>query len=136
MRFGAAAVITTDDEQRSIVPKGAYMHGDLEQASGVIHIQGSLEGLVEVPELVIEEGGFLFGTCRVNELHVRGTLIYTDAIFAATIVIFPTGQVYVAEGTTRAPFHTKSAEIQQGAHFDGELRMESPVALRPFPHAH
>lgn len=69
----------------SIISEGTKVKGDV-ISSGIIHIDGKLEGDVTCDELVIGVKGSVTGIITVNNLHLYGTLngkASVDKLFVA-----------------------------------------------------
>jgi cytoskeletal protein CcmA (bactofilin family) len=95
----------------SILSEDLYFKGEL-SAKGSIHVEGSLNGLVQVDELTIGSRGQVDGFVNCKILHIKGRFSGTATCEELTVTSSATVEGHVVY---------KTLAIQKGASITGEL---------------
>ena len=102
--------------------QGALVSGNV-TSNGELHLNGQIQGDVHCVALVLGDNAQLEGSVVAEDVMVRGRLI--GSVHALRVMLQSTSHV---EGNL---VH-KGLAIEQGAHFEGELRpSEDPLASNP-----
>lgn len=109
----------------SLIAPGVAIRGDI-KAAGDLHLDGAVEGDIEVERLTIGPTGAVTGVIRAESVEIRGQV--SGAVTARQVRLSATARV---DGDIS---HTELA-IEAGAHFEGrsltlpEAKAAEPVAL-------
>jgi len=118
-------LVTPQDQPITMIGEGILVAGTMQIGSGVVRLDGRLEGKIIGPgTLVVGENGSFQGEMEVNHLVLNGKAEGT-LIVAATAHVTPNGKLY-------GKIQANHLVIDQGAVFDGEgktvRKEESPPA--------
>jgi cytoskeletal protein CcmA (bactofilin family) len=106
----------------SLVAPGVVIRGDI-KAAGDLHLDGAVEGDIDVERLTIGPTGSVVGAIRADSVGVRGPV--KGAVTARQVRLSATARV---DGDIS---HTELA-IEAGAHFEGRsLTLPEPQAAEP-----
>jgi cytoskeletal protein CcmA (bactofilin family) len=95
----------------SILSEGFYFKGEL-SAKGTIHVEGSLNGQVQVDELTIGSRGQVDGIVNCKNFHIKGRFSGTATCEELTVTSSATVDGHVVY---------KTLSVQKGASIKGEL---------------
>ena len=104
-------MITTTANKPSILSEGFYFKGEL-SAKGTIHVEGSLNGQVQVDELTIGSRGQVDGIVNCKNFHIKGRFSGTATCEELTVTSSATVDGHVVY---------KTLSVQKGASIKGEL---------------
>ena len=117
---------TSREQPLSMIGEGISVVGTMHVGSGVVRLDGHLEGKIKGPgTLVVGERGFLQGEVEVNTLILNGR-VEGIVIAASTVHVTPTGRLYGRVEATHLI-------IDQGAVFNGEGRTVRKEDFQPAP---
>jgi cytoskeletal protein CcmA (bactofilin family) len=106
-------LVTHQDRVITMIGEGVSVSGTMQISSGVIRLDGRLEGKIIGPgTLIIGENGSFEGEMEVNHLVLNGKAEGT-LIVAATAHVTPKGKLY-------GKIQANHLVIDQGAVFHGE----------------
>ena len=95
----------------SILSEGLYFKGEL-TAKGTVHVEGSLNGQIQVDELTIGSRGQVDGFVSCKTLHIKGRFSGTATCEELTLTSSATVDGHVVY---------KTLSVQKGAAITGEL---------------
>ncbi|MCX5918361.1 MAG: polymer-forming cytoskeletal protein [Deltaproteobacteria bacterium] len=106
-------LVTPQDQPITMIGEGISVAGTMQISSGVVRLDGRLEGKIIGPgTLVVGEKGSFQGEMEVDNLVLNGKAEGT-LIVAATAHVTPKGKLY-------GKIQATHLVIDQGAVFDGE----------------
>ena len=108
---GVMSMLQTNVSKPSILSEGFYFKGEL-SAKGSIHVEGSLNGQVQVDELTIGARGQVDGIVTCKNFHIKGRFTGTATCEELTVSSSATVDGHVVY---------KTLSIQKGASIKGEL---------------
>jgi cytoskeletal protein CcmA (bactofilin family) len=112
-------LVTPQDQPITIIGEGISVAGTMQISSGVVRLDGRLEGKITGPgTLVVGEKGSFQGEMEVDNLVLNGKAEGT-LIVAATAHVTPKGKLY-------GKIQANHLVIDQGAVFDGEGKTVRP----------
>ena len=110
---GFGGLVTPQDQPITMIGEGIPVAGTMQIGSGIIRLDGRLEGKITGPgTLVVGEKGSFQGEMEVDNLVLNGKAEGTF-IVAATAHVTPKGKLY-------GKIQANHLIIEQGAVFDGE----------------
>jgi len=110
---GFGGLVTPQDQPITMIGEGISVVGTLQISSGVVRLDGRLEGKISGPgTLVVGEKGSFQGEMEVDNLVLNGRAEGT-LIVAATAHVTANGKLY-------GKIQANLLVIDQGAVFDGE----------------
>ena len=110
---GFGGLVTPQDQPITMIGEGISVVGTLQISSGVVRLDGRLEGKITGPgTLVVGEKGSFQGEMEVDNLVLNGRAEGT-LIVAATAHVTANGKLY-------GKIQANLLVIDQGAVFDGE----------------
>ena len=108
---GMMGMLQANVSKPSILSEGFYFKGEL-SAKGAIHVEGSLNGQVQVEELTIGSRGQVDGIVSCKNLHIKGRFSGTATCEELTVTSSATVDGHVVY---------KTLSVQKGAAIKGEL---------------
>lgn len=108
---GMMGMLQANVSKPSILSEGFYFKGEL-SAKGTIHVEGSLNGQVQVDELTIGSRGQVDGIVNCKIFHIKGRFSGTATCEELTVTSSATVEGHVVY---------KSLSVQKGASIKGEL---------------
>ena len=108
---GMMGMLQANVSKPSILSEGFYFKGEL-SAKGTIHVEGSLNGQVQVDELTIGSRGQVDGIVNCKIFHIKGRFSGTATCEELTVTSSATVDGHVVY---------KSLSVQKGASIKGEL---------------
>jgi cytoskeletal protein CcmA (bactofilin family) len=108
---GVMGMLQSKVSKPSILSEGFYFKGEL-TAKGAIHVEGSLNGQVQVDELTIGSKGQVDGIVHCKNLHIKGRFKGTATCEELTVTSSATVDGHVVY---------KILLVQKGASIKGEL---------------
>jgi cytoskeletal protein CcmA (bactofilin family) len=108
---GMMGMLQANVSKPSILSEGFYFKGEL-SAKGAIHVEGSLNGQVQVDELTIGSRGQVDGIVTCKNLHIKGRFSGTATCEELTVTSSATVDGHVVY---------KTLSVQKGAAIKGEL---------------
>jgi cytoskeletal protein CcmA (bactofilin family) len=108
---GMMGMLQANVSKPSILSEGFYFKGEL-SAKGNIHVEGSLNGQVQVDELTIGSRGQVDGIVNCKIFHIKGRFSGTATCEELTVTSSATVDGHVVY---------KSLSVQKGASIKGEL---------------
>ena len=108
---GVIGMLQANVSKPSILSEGFYFKGEL-SAKGTIHVEGSLNGQVQVDELTIGSRGQVDGIVNCKIFHIKGRFSGTATCEELTVTSSATVDGHVVY---------KSLSVQKGASIKGEL---------------
>ncbi|HEX7373066.1 MAG TPA: polymer-forming cytoskeletal protein [Thermodesulfobacteriota bacterium] len=120
-------LVTPQEQPITMISEGVSVVGTLQIGSGVVRLDGRLEGKITGPgTLVVGEKGSFQGEMEVDNLVLNGKAEGT-LLVAATAHVTPNGKLY-------GKIQANHLIIDQGAVFDGEgktVRSEETSSTLP-----
>jgi cytoskeletal protein CcmA (bactofilin family) len=104
-------IATPSSSKPSILSEGFSFRGEI-NASGAIHVEGSLNGQIQVDELTIGARGQVEGTVTCNSLHIKGK-------FSGTATC--TELIVTSSASVDGHVVYKTLSVQKGASIKGEM---------------
>ena len=108
---GMMGMLQSNVSKPSILSEGFYFKGEL-SAKGAIHVEGSLNGQVQVDELTIGSRGQVDGIVSCKNFHIKGRFTGTATCEELTVTSSATVDGHVVY---------KTLSVQKGASIKGEL---------------
>ena len=108
---GVMGMLQANVSKPSILSEGFYFKGEL-SAKGTIHVEGSLNGQVQVDELTIGSRGQVDGIVNCKIFHIKGRFSGTATCEELTVTSSATVDGHVVY---------KTLSVQKGASIKGEL---------------
>lgn len=108
---GMMGMLQSNVSKPSILSEGFYFKGEL-SAKGAIHVEGSLNGQVQVDELTIGSRGQVDGIVSCKNFHIKGRFAGTATCEELTVTSSATVDGHVVY---------KTLSVQKGASIKGEL---------------
>ena len=108
---GVMGMLQANVSKPSILSEGFYFKGEL-SAKGTIHVEGSLNGQVQVDELTIGSRGQVDGIVNCKNFHIKGRFSGTATCEELTVTSSATVDGHVVY---------KTLSVQKGASIKGEL---------------
>ena len=108
---GMMGMLQANVSKPSILSEGFYFKGEL-SAKGTIHVEGSLNGQVQVDELTIGSRGQVDGIVNCKIFHIKGRFSGTATCEELTVTSSATVDGHVVY---------KTLSVQKGASIKGEL---------------
>ena len=108
---GVMGMFQANVSKPSILSEGFYFKGEL-SAKGTIHVEGSLNGQVQVDELTIGSRGQVDGIVNCKNFHIKGRFSGTATCEELTVTSSATVDGHVVY---------KTLSVQKGASIKGEL---------------
>lgn len=108
---GMMGMLQSNVSKPSILSEGFYFKGEL-TAKGAIHVEGSLNGQVQVDELTIGSRGQVDGIVSCKNFHIKGRFAGTATCEELTVTSSATVDGHVVY---------KTLSVQKGASIKGEL---------------
>ena len=108
---GVMGILQANVSKPSILSEGFYFKGEL-SAKGTIHVEGSLNGQVQVDELTIGSRGQVDGIVNCKIFHIKGRFSGTATCEELTVTSSATVDGHVVY---------KTLSVQKGASIKGEL---------------
>ena len=108
---GMMGMLQSNVSKPSILSEGFYFKGEL-SAKGAIHVEGSLNGQVQVDELTIGSRGQVDGIVSCKNLHIKGRFSGTATCEELTVTSSATLDGHVVY---------KTLSVQKDAAIKGEL---------------
>lgn len=108
---GVMDILQANVSKPSILSEGFYFKGEL-SAKGTIHVEGSLNGQVQVDELTIGSRGQVDGIVNCKNFHIKGRFSGTATCEELTVTSSATVDGHVVY---------KTLSVQKGASIKGEL---------------
>jgi cytoskeletal protein CcmA (bactofilin family) len=110
-------LVIPQEEPITMISEGVSVVGTMQISSGVVRLDGRLEGKIAGPgTLLVGEKGSFQGEMEVNSLVLNGKAEGT-LVVAALAHVTPTGKLY-------GKIQANHLIIDQGAIFDGEGKTE------------
>jgi cytoskeletal protein CcmA (bactofilin family) len=113
---GMMGMLQPNVSKPSILSEGFYFKGEL-SAKGSIHVEGSLNGQVQVDELTIGSRGQVDGIVTCKSFHIKGRFAGTATCEELTVTSSATVDGHVVY---------KTLSVQKGASIKGELLLAKP----------
>ena len=104
-------IISSNSNKPSILSEGFSFRGEI-SAKGAIHVEGSLNGQVQVDELTIGSRGQVEGVVTCSSLHIKGKFSGTATCSELIVTSSATVDGHVVYQTL---------SVQKGASIKGEL---------------
>jgi cytoskeletal protein CcmA (bactofilin family) len=104
-------IATPSASKPSILSEGFTFRGEI-NASGAIHVEGSLNGQIQVDELTIGARGQVEGTVTCTSLHIKGK-------FSGTATC--TELIVTSSASVDGHVVYKTLSVQKGASIKGEM---------------
>jgi cytoskeletal protein CcmA (bactofilin family) len=104
-------IISSNSNKPSILSEGFSFRGEI-SAKGAIHVEGSLNGQVQVDELTIGSKGQVEGVVTCSSLHIKGKFSGTATCSELIVTSSATVDGHVVYQTL---------SVQKGASIKGEL---------------
>jgi cytoskeletal protein CcmA (bactofilin family) len=104
-------IISSNSNKPSILSEGFSFRGEI-SAKGAIHVEGSLNGQVQVDELTIGSKGQVEGVVTCSSLHIKGK--FSGTATCSELIV-------TSSATVDGHIVYQTLSVQKGASIKGEL---------------
>ena len=113
-RSNVMDMLAPANSKPSILSEGFSFRGEI-NAKGAIHVEGTLNGQIQVNELTIGSKGAVEGVVSCHSLHIKGK-------FAGTAIC--NGLIVTSSATVDGHVVYQTISVQKGASIKGELLLD------------